>query len=109
MEMTTSKEKGAVIVSVKGKMDAVTSVDFEKSVSLLISKGESRFLVNFSRLDYISSAGLRVILKISRQLKTQNGKIVFAGLQDPVREVFKISGFDTIFKICETEEEALNG
>jgi anti-anti-sigma factor len=109
MEMNVNKEKEAVIVSVKGRMDAVTSVDFEKSVSLLVSKGESHFLVNFSQLDYISSAGLRVILKISRQLKTQNGKIVFAGLQDSVREVFKISGFDTIFKIYETEEEALNG
>jgi anti-anti-sigma factor len=109
MEIHMNKERGAVIVSVKGRMDAITSVDFEKSLSVLISKGESHFLIDLSELDYISSAGLRAILKISRLLKTQNGKILFAGLQDLVREVFKISGFDTIFQICETVEEALNG
>ncbi len=108
MEIKTSKDHDTVIVYVKGRMDALTSVEFEKKLSELIAAGESRFIINLSQLDFISSAGLSSILKIAKQLKKTNGKMLFAGLQDTIKDVFKISGFVTIFKIYETEEEALN-
>jgi anti-anti-sigma factor len=107
MEIQTRKEKGAVIVSVKGRMDALTAPEFEKDMSALISKGENIFLLNFTGLEYISSAGLRSILAMSKKLKEKQGKILFTGLQGPVEEVFKISGFHTIFKIFSSEEAAL--
>jgi len=107
MEISTKKENNAVVVSVKGRMDAVTSPEFEKSLSALIATGENTFLINLSQLEYISSAGLRGILTIAKQLKAKDGKIFFAALQGAVKDVFQISGFGTIFKIFETEEEAL--
>lgn len=107
MEISTKKEKNAVVVSVKGRMDAVTSPEFEKNLSALIATGETTFLINLSQLEYISSAGLRGILTIAKQLKAKDGKIFFAALQGAVKDVFQISGFGTIFKIFETEEEAL--
>ena len=64
-------------------------------------------LVNFSELEYISSAGLRSILATAKQLKARNGEIMFTGLKNTVKEVFEISGFYSIFKTFETEEEAL--
>jgi len=96
-----------VIASVKGRLDAVTAPEFEKNLSDLISKGETIFLLNFAGLDYISSAGLRSILATFKKLKEKQGKILFTGLQGPVEEVFKISGFHTIFKIFDSEETAL--
>jgi len=60
-----------------------------------------------SDLEYISSAGLRSMLAIAKVLKTKEGKLVFAGLQGPVKDVFKISGFGLIFTIFDTEAEAL--
>jgi len=107
MEIQTRKEKNAVIVSVKGRMDAVTAPEFEKNLSDLIAKGENTFLLNFSGLEYISSAGLRSILATAKKLKEKEGKILFAGLHGPVEEVFKISGFHSIFKIFDSEEAAL--
>ncbi len=107
MEINLKKEKGGVIVSVKGRMDAVTAPEFEKTLSDLIIKGENTFLLNFGALEYISSAGLRSILATAKKLKEKQGKILFVGLRGPVEEVFKISGFHSIFKIFDSEEIAL--
>ncbi len=107
MEIQTRKEKVAVVVSVKGRMDAVTAPEFDKRVIDLISKGEKTFLINLDELDYISSAGLRSILALAKKLKEKEGKLLFAGLKGPVEEVFKISGFSSMFKLFDSEESAL--
>ncbi|MEN6623265.1 MAG: STAS domain-containing protein [Smithella sp.] len=107
MEIETTKEKNKLIISVKGKIDAVTAPAFEKELSGLIEKGENNFLLDFSGLEYISSAGLRSILSTAKQLKPKGGNVIFFGLKGPVKDVFKISGFGTIFQIYETREDAL--
>ncbi len=75
----------------------------------LIEAGENRFLVNFEKLDYISSAGLRVLLTAAKQLKGTDGELRICSLNEVVREVFDISGFTTIFKVFGSESEALDG
>ena len=107
MEVTTTKENNAITIFVKGRIDAVTAPDFEKFLSNLMTQGELNFLVEFKNLDYISSAGLRSILSTAKQLKAGGGKMVFAELQGSVKDVFKISGFGSIFKIYDTVAEAL--
>ncbi len=107
MTISTKKEPNALVLTVSGRMDAVTAPEFEKSVSELIAQGEKNFLIDLSALEYISSAGLRSILASAKRLKEQNGKLVFSGLQGHVKEVFSISGFHGIFKIHDTEAEGL--
>ncbi len=107
MEIQTRKEKAAVVVSVKGRMDAVTAPEFDKTMIDLISKGEKTFVVNLGELDYISSAGLRSVLALAKKLKEKEGKILLAEVRGPVEEVFKISGFSSMFKIFDSEESAL--
>ena len=107
MEIQARKEKNGIIVSVKGRIDALTAPEFERNLSDWISKGEHAFILNFSELEYISSAGLRSILATSKKLKDKQGKILFTGLRGPVEEVFKISGFPSIFKTFDSEETAL--
>jgi len=107
MELQARRERNAMVILLKGRMDAVTAPEFEKSLSDFISKGEKTFLLNLNELEYISSAGLRSILATSKKLKDKQGKIVFTGLRGPVEEVFKISGFHSIFKIFDSEENAL--
>jgi anti-anti-sigma factor len=106
MEINAEKGKGCTAVSVRGKIDAVTAPDFEKELAGLIEKGETVLLLNFTSLNYISSAGLRSILAMAKAVKAKDGKMLFAGLRGPVREVFRISGFESIFKTFETAEEA---
>jgi anti-anti-sigma factor len=107
MEMNIKKENNISIITVKGRMDAVSSPVFEKDISALIAHGENTFIINLSSLEYISSAGLRSILTVAKKLKKINGELIFTGLQGTVEEVFKISGFQSLFKLYETEEKAL--
>ena len=65
--------------------------------------------MNFEKLDYISSAGLRVLLAAAKQLKGIDGELRICSLNEVVREVFDISGFTTIFKVFGSESEALDG
>jgi anti-anti-sigma factor len=107
MKIDAIKEGNAIVMSLKGRLDAVASSEFETSLSDWISKGEHNFLLNLTDLDYISSAGLRSILAASKKLKERSGKIFLTGLHGPVEEVFKISGFISIFRVFATAEAAL--
>ena len=107
MKIQAAREGKAIVMSLQGRLDAVSSSEFEVSLSDWISKGENNFLLNFTDLEYISSAGLRSILATSKKLKETQGKIFLTGLHGPVEEVFKISGFSTIFKVFPSAEAAL--
>ena len=107
MELTTRKEKGAVIVSVNGRIDAVTSPDLEKFLSEVAAADENILILNLNEVDYISSAGLRVILIVAKQLKIKQGELILAGLQDVVKEVVESSGLDSFLKVFDTAQDAL--
>ena len=106
MKIHATKEGNAIVVSLKGRLDAVASPEFETSLSEWIAKGENNFLLNFTDLEYISSAGLRSILATSKKLKATQGKILLTGLHGPVEEVFKISGFLSMFRVFASAEAA---
>jgi len=107
MQIDATKEGNVVVMSLKGRLDAVASSEFETRLSDWISKGDNNFLLNFGDLEYISSAGLRIILATSKKLKERKGKLFLTGLHGPVEEVFKISGFMSIFRVFATAEAAL--
>ncbi len=107
MEVALRKEKNVVIVSVTGRMDAVCTLDFEKTLEDQMAAGETRFILDFSDLEYISSAGLQCILSAAKRLEPREGEIELASLKGTVKEVFEISGFSSIFPIHESVEAAL--
>ncbi len=109
MEVNFRKEEKALVVSVTGRMDAVSAPDFDKQVEKEIDKGETCFVLDLSRLDYISSAGLRSMLTLAKKLKSKEGGLVLCGLQEMVTEVFEVSGFTTIFEIFGSLKEAMEG
>ena len=107
MEIDTRREENAIVVTVKGRLDAVTSPDFEKELTGLISEGGKVFIIDLGELHYISSAGLRSILATTKKLKEKEGKLLLASIKDVVKEVFEISGFGSIIPIYESTESAL--
>ena len=109
MKIEKQKHEKATILALSGRMDAVTSPEFENSFSELIAQGEKSFVVDLSGLEYISSAGLRGILNSAKRVGQVQGKLVFTGLQGSVHEVLKISGFLSILKVSPTAAEALSG
>ncbi len=107
MDITAKSEDKALVVSVSGRMDAVTASDFEKALTEYLDQGNSALVIDFSDLDYISSAGLRSILATAKKMKGMNGTLSLANLKEVVKEVFDISGFSAIIPIYDSVETAL--
>ena len=107
MEIRIQESGRACVVSVAGKLDALTADDYEKAVNQLIADGKIRFVVDFSELSYISSAGLHVLLVSAKQLKAKGGLALFANLLGNVREVFEMTGFSTILGLHDSVDAAL--
>ncbi|MDD5628390.1 MAG: STAS domain-containing protein [Elusimicrobia bacterium] len=106
MDIIVAKETRWAVVSIKGRIDAMTSASFASRLEELVDKGENAVLLNLAALEYISSNGLRCILKIAKRLHSKGGEMLFAGLQDPVAQVFELSGFGSIFRVYPTVADA---
>lgn len=100
-------DNGVQQVTLKGRLDSVTSSGLEKSLQPLFEATGTRTLVDFSGLSYVSSAGLRVILMAAKRAKQSQGKLVLCGLLPHVREVFEISGFLKILDVVDDRAAAL--
>lgn len=107
MKINESKSGSIVVLDLNGRLDASTSGMLEKKLMELLDKGEKHFVFDFSQLDYISSAGLRVLLMAAKKTGGTGGKMALACLKEHVKEVFDIAGFSAIFSICSTREEAV--
>ena len=108
MEIQTRETNDIKIVDFTGKLDTNTSPDAEKHLNGLIGLQAKKVLVNLEKLDYISSAGLRVLLSTNKQLQNTGGILRICKLNDVVQEIFDISGFSSIFNVFSTEDEALS-
>jgi anti-sigma B factor antagonist len=107
MEIIEEKQGGINIFKLNGRLDSNTSQGFEKKLFQAISDGSKTMVVDFKDLDYISSAGLRVILKATKAIKREDGRIMLCSMQDYVKEVFEIAGFDSFLPIVATMDDAL--
>ena len=107
MEISVTESGDVRILSFQGNLDTNTSPQAEKEINGLIEAGAQKLLVNFEKLDYISSAGLRILLATAKKLKASQGDLKICCLNETVQEVFDISGFATILSVSKTEEEAL--
>lgn len=103
----TGKEKDALIVSVNGRMDVLSAPEFEKKIGEWIEKGELNFIIDFSGLVFISSAGLRSILITAKKLEAKKGRIALSSPKDVVKKVLEISGFYALIPTYESVEAAL--
>ena len=97
------------VLAFQGSLDTQTAPNAELQLTRMVEEGDTKILVNLEKLDYISSAGLRVLLATAKKLKTTGGELRICSLNELVTEVFDISGFDMILPISASESEALEG
>lgn len=109
MNITTRAQNDVFIVALVGKMDSNTSPQAQQTLDAALAGGRTKVVVDFTALDYISSAGLRVLLGTAKRLSGAGGALRLFGLNATVREVFDISGFSTILAVFATEADALRG
>jgi anti-sigma B factor antagonist len=107
MEILEEQHDEIKVFKIKGRLDSKTSPEFEEKIVESSKGGGKNMIFDFKDLEYISSAGLRVILKATKEMKRTNGQLVLCCMQDYVKEVFEIAGFDTFLSIKETFDDAL--
>ncbi len=98
MDITKNFNEKELTLSVKGRIDTITSKDLDKEINDEIGNFES-LILDFTDLEYISSAGLRVLIATQKKLKSENIPFVIKNVDDSVKEIFRMSGFDKILKI----------
>lgn len=106
MEITQAKKDNFVLLELSGKLDASNAPELESKIVTLIDGGETKMVLDFGGLDYVSSAGLRVFLVAAKKLKRINGKLALAGVQDHVKHVFDLAGFSSLFTFYSSQEDA---
>jgi anti-anti-sigma factor len=110
MELSPRRFADVVVVSPVGRIDQSNAHVFEEALAPHLARctgGEDRLIVDLSGLEYISSAGLRVLMLAAKQSKAQGGTLLLTGLQPLVQEIFEISRFTMVFGITPSLREAL--
>ena len=107
MEIIQKEENGIVCIEIIGRLDADSSPEAEKVVKDAIKDQTNRILFNLASLEYLSSAGLRVLLGAAKEMRRKDGKIVLCALNEFVKEIFEVSGFQTLIPITDTVESGI--
>ncbi len=98
---------GALVIALEGRVDANTMRRFERAIEVVRKACDLAMILDCRNLDYISSAGLRVVLALAKSLRQQGAELGICSVTDEVRRVFNVSGFDQIIPVRDTQAEAL--
>ncbi|MDX1414031.1 MAG: STAS domain-containing protein [Candidatus Promineifilaceae bacterium] len=107
--MTISCEKLAGdiwIISSSGRLDHSLNPQLEQSLNDLLNEKQNRLIVDLSHSNYINSGGLRCLVTAWRQAREQGGDLRICGLNNRMEEIFSLIGFDRVFSIHRTHEDA---
>jgi anti-sigma B factor antagonist/stage II sporulation protein AA (anti-sigma F factor antagonist) len=96
-----------VILRIDGRIDAASAPILERKISSLIDENHHHLILDFLKVDYLSSAGMRVLLSASKKLKSKKGELVLFSVAEDVSDVIKMAGFDKILHIVSSEKDAL--
>jgi len=107
MEISQKEENGIVSIAIKGRLDADSSAEAETVVKDALKEETNRLLFNLGELEYLSSAGLRVLLSAAKEMRRRDGKIVLCALNEFVKEIFEVSGFQSLIPITDTVESGI--
>ncbi len=108
MNVTNDERENATIAHFEGNLNTGTAPEAQAHLDALVDAGNSVIIVDLSGVDFVSSAGLRVLLATAKRMSPA-GVVRLCGLNPSVQEVFDVSGFSTIFSIFDDETAALTG
>jgi anti-anti-sigma factor len=107
MQITHTQEGNVNIVCVEGRIDSSTAVELERACDEQLARGGNRLLFDLARVDYVSSAGLRVFLVVGKKAQRAGGRLALCCLTPLVREILAIAGFDRILTTADTRGAGL--
>ncbi|MBN2439226.1 MAG: STAS domain-containing protein [Deltaproteobacteria bacterium] len=109
MDIFENKKRDWMILELKGRMDAVTSPMVREKIVSIVDQGEKMLCLDCSGLDYISSAGLRVLFEAAYKIQDLRGKIACYGVNSNVRKIFNLVDLPSEIPVFDSQEDALKG
>ena len=106
MRLAESRMGASLVLALEGRLDSSTSPELEKRLAALTERGERHLVIDFAKLEYVSSAGLAVILSSTKKMRAAQGDIALARVNDRILRVFQMSGFVSLYKMYDTLEAA---
>ncbi len=107
MEVRTERRNATLVAEIEGRIDGIAARELEDAMKSAISDEDAVVIVDLEGVSYISSAGLRAILLVAKDLWKRDAKFSLCSLAKPIHEVFDVAGFHKIIKIHDTRAEAL--
>jgi anti-sigma B factor antagonist len=107
MKLKTHLEQDSCIIELTGYLDASSSILFDQAVREAVEIGPRKLLIDFGQLDYISSAGLGVIISYIQDLNQQNIMLVLFNMPPKIRNVFDMLGLDSLVPIVTCKADAV--
>ena len=107
MDLREEKIGGVTVVAVKGRIDSTTAPALGERLTASLEAPKVRVLLDFSRLEYISSAGFRILLLAAKRADESGSRLVLCGVSGKVRQLFDLGGFLDLFSITATREEGI--
>ncbi len=104
IQFTDRSQGNAQVVAAKGRLDETTARLLEVHCGDLLRSGCKCVVFDFRELQYLSSAGLRAILGLSKHIQAGGGKLVFTGVRGPIRDMFDVAGFLDVFPVVDQVE-----
>lgn len=108
MELSESTIDGVVVVAVKGRLDSGSAPLLADGLTRVLEQPGQRLVIDLSPLEYVSSAGFRVLLMAAKRAAEGSSAIVLTGISGKIRQLFDLGGFLELFKICSTRDEGID-
>lgn len=99
MKIEIKKENETLVIALEGRLDTNTAPEMEKELEAYYNKESFHIILNFEKLDFVSSAGLRVLLLMQKKANALKGKLVIEHVKPEIQEVFTMTGFSEILTI----------
>ncbi len=109
MEITRAEHKNCDLYKVTGRIDSLTSPKVAEALAQSTNGGRFNLILDLSAVDYVSSAGLRVMINVQKTCKNNHGELAFAGVTKVVLDTLEIAGFVPLFKFFDDAEASIAG
>ena len=107
MRVQTEVVLGVVVIRVEGRMDAVATPSLAKKCAGHVNEGCTQIVLDCAKMEYLSSAGIRLLLSLTKELKGKTTGLHLCSVSDGVMAIIKMAGFERVLRIFPTEHEAL--
>jgi len=109
MGFEVSKNGDVSLVEVEGQLIVGNRQELKQQVLEQLESGDRKFVIDFAKTGYIDSSGLGVLVSLSKKIREQGGELRLSSLNEDLRTLFELTKLDTLFRIADSKEQALEG